>query len=213
MHLYFLIITLNLFTSILSQQLFKNPKPLYGISKVVALFIFRYKEKLQTKYLKASANRISSVGTCFRFSSANLDESSLSLGDRGCVSPVVFHDTPKQKSTNSGPKAKKGLSKEHACFSKQMTRKQIRREYVAAVEKKLQQRPLATFPHYKEHMTPQVSGDDTSLDDQSCNVSEPRGQLDTSGGVIRTRRELTFKGGLFPLYSYSTRWCPFWTRS
>lgn len=148
-----------------------------------------YKEKLQTKYLKASANRISSVGTCFRFSSANLDESSLSLGDRGCVSPVVFHDTPKQKSTNSGPKAKKGLSKEHACFSKQMTQKQIRREYVAAVEKKLQQRPLATFPHYREHMTPQLFDEVVSILDPELSVNRAATLPTTTGDHVEEEDE------------------------
>ncbi|KAE8291966.1 hypothetical protein D5F01_LYC09329 [Larimichthys crocea] len=33
-----------------------------------------------------------------------------------------------------------------------MVQKQIRREYVAAVEAKLKQHPLAMYPHYKDHM-------------------------------------------------------------
>lgn len=41
-----------------------------------------------------------------------------------------------------------------------MIQKQIRREYVAAVEKKLKQHPLVKFPHYKDHMTPEVSRDE-----------------------------------------------------
>ncbi|XP_077943626.1 uncharacterized protein LOC120830512 [Gasterosteus aculeatus] len=116
-----------------------------------------YKEKLQTKYLKASANRISSVGTCFRFSSANLDESSLSLGDRGCVSP--------------------------------MTRKQIRREYVAAVEKKLQQRPLATFPHYREHMTPQLFDEVVSILDPELSVNRAATLPTTTGDHVEEEDE------------------------
>lgn len=44
-----------------------------------------------------------------------------------------------------------------------MIQKQIRREYVAAVDEKLKQHPLAMFPHYQDHMTPEVSGDDSSL--------------------------------------------------
>lgn len=47
-----------------------------------------------------------------------------------------------------------------------MTQKQIRREYVAAVEERLKQHPLAMFPHYKAHMKPEVSGGDSSLDYQ-----------------------------------------------
>ncbi|XP_018522660.1 uncharacterized protein zgc:158260 [Lates calcarifer] len=42
------------------------------------------------------------------------------------------------------------------CFSKQMIQKQMRREYVAAVEEKLKRHPLAMYPHYKDHMTPEL---------------------------------------------------------
>ncbi|KAK5909485.1 hypothetical protein CesoFtcFv8_003411 [Champsocephalus esox] len=37
-----------------------------------------------------------------------------------------------------------------------MIQKQIRRDYVAAVEEKLKQHPLAMFPHYRDHMTPEL---------------------------------------------------------
>lgn len=45
-----------------------------------------------------------------------------------------------------------------------MIRKQIRREYVAAVEENLKRRPSALYMHYKDHMTAEVSGHDSSLD-------------------------------------------------
>ncbi|XP_074495199.1 protein FAM47E [Sebastes fasciatus] len=116
-----------------------------------------YKERLQTKYLKASANKISSVGSCCRFVNVNLDDfsscTSVLSGDHRGVSPVIFQDTPNNH--DSTPKPRKSISKEHACFSKQNIQKQIRREYVAAVEEKLKQHPLAMFPHYKDHMTPE----------------------------------------------------------
>ncbi len=48
-----------------------------------------------------------------------------------------------------------------------MIQKQTRREYVAAVEEKLKQHPLAMYPHYKDHMSPEVSGGDSSLDYQA----------------------------------------------
>ncbi|XP_037338803.2 protein FAM47B [Pungitius pungitius] len=132
-----------------------------------------YKEKLQRKHLKASANRtnISSVGTRRRFVTASLEDSSVSSGDGGRVSPLVSDDAPKQKSTASGQKPKKGLSKEHACFSKQMTQKQIRREYVASVEKELKRHPLAMFPHYKDHMTPELFDEVVSILDPELSVN------------------------------------------
>lgn len=47
-----------------------------------------------------------------------------------------------------------------------MTQKQIRREYVDAVEEKLKRHPLAIFPHYKDHMSPEVRDDNSNLDYQ-----------------------------------------------
>lgn len=38
-----------------------------------------------------------------------------------------------------------------------MIQKQIRSTYVASVEEKLKQHPLAMYPHYKDHLTPEVS--------------------------------------------------------
>ncbi|XP_029294972.1 protein FAM47E isoform X2 [Cottoperca gobio] len=117
-----------------------------------------YKERLQTKYLKATANKISSVNSCCQLVNVSLSDfsdcSSVLSGDRRGVSPVLFHhDTPNH---NSSQKPTKCVSKEHTCFSKQMTQKQIRREYVAAVEEKLKQHPLAVFSLYKDHMTPEL---------------------------------------------------------
>ena len=63
-----------------------------------------------------------------------------------------------------GPSLLSKVSKEHACFSRQMIQKQIRREYVNAVEEKLQRHPLALPPHYRDHMTPEVSGAEGHLD-------------------------------------------------
>lgn len=40
-----------------------------------------------------------------------------------------------------------------------MTQKQIRGEYVTAVEEKLKRHPLVIYPHYKDHMTPEVRQD------------------------------------------------------
>ncbi|KAI3372627.1 hypothetical protein L3Q82_023095 [Scortum barcoo] len=119
--------------------------------KFFFLFILRYKERLQTKYLKAPTSRISSVGSyCLDDFSISL---SVLLGTQRGVSPVIFNHT---QNHNSGQKARKCISKDHACFSKQMIQKQVRREYVAAVEEKLKQHPLVMYPHYKDHMTPEL---------------------------------------------------------
>jgi len=142
---------------------------LYKINTVLNfLWILRYKERLETKYLKAPANKISLVGSCCRFVNMRLDDfsdcsSDLSRNQRGVSSVIFQRDTSNH---NSSQKHIKGLSKEHTCFSKQMIQKQIRRDYVAAVEEKLKQHPLAMFPHYRDHMTPEVSGHKISLDYQ-----------------------------------------------
>ncbi|XP_038560695.1 protein FAM47E [Micropterus salmoides] len=129
-----------------------------------------YKERLQTKYLKAPTSKTSSVGS---FVNVSLDDfsdcSSFLSGVQGGVSPVIFHGTPNH---DSRQKPRKCISKEHACFSKQMTQKQIRREYVAAVEERLKQHPLAMFPHYKAHMKPELFDKVVSvLDPEMCGYS------------------------------------------
>ncbi|XP_042344528.1 uncharacterized protein zgc:158260, partial [Plectropomus leopardus] len=68
-------------------------------------------------------------------------------------------------------KPKKCISKEHACFSKQMIQKQIGREYVAAVEEKLKQHPLAMYSHYKDHMTPELFDKVVSVLDPDMSVN------------------------------------------
>ncbi|KAK5932092.1 hypothetical protein CgunFtcFv8_003826 [Champsocephalus gunnari] len=117
-----------------------------------------YKERLETKYLKAPANKIFLVGSCCRFANMRLDDfsecsSDLSRNQRAVSSVIFQRDTSNHNS--SSQKHIKGLSKEHTCLSKQMIQKQIRRDDVAAVEEKLKQHPLAMFPHYRDHMTPE----------------------------------------------------------
>lgn len=58
-----------------------------------------------------------------------------------------------------------------------MIQKQIRREYVAAVEEKLKQHPLAMYPHYKDHMTPDVSKRWQQSGLPSCIVPEQEGSI------------------------------------
>ncbi|GAA6218688.1 protein FAM47E-like [Lates japonicus] len=84
-----------------------------------------YKERLQTKYLKASTNKISLVSSRWHFVNVNLDDcSSVLSGAQSGISPMI--------------------------------QKQMRREYVAVVEEKLKRHPLAMYPHYKDHMTPEL---------------------------------------------------------
>lgn len=128
----------------------------------------RYKERLQIKYPKDPTNKISSVSSSWHFVNMSLDDfsdcSSVLFQFQRGLSPVIFHGNPKQKASQS---SRKRISKEHACFSKQMTQKQIRREYVAAIEEKLKQHPLAIYPHYKDHMNPEVREVNRSLDYQA----------------------------------------------
>ncbi|XP_069379558.1 protein FAM47E [Paralichthys olivaceus] len=105
-----------------------------------------YKERLQTKYLKASTNKVSSVSSCWRLVNMSLD-------DFIDGSSIIFHGAPNSSSTRNPGKS---VLKEHACFSKQMIQKQIRREYVDAMEEKLKQHPLLVHPHYRDHMTPEL---------------------------------------------------------
>ncbi|XP_051278781.1 uncharacterized protein zgc:158260 isoform X2 [Dicentrarchus labrax] len=107
-----------------------------------------YKERLQTKDLK-TANKILVNTSLDDFS----DCSSVLFGANRGVSPVILRGTP---NPNSSQKPRKCISKEHACFSKQMIQKQIRREYVSSVEEKLKQHPLAMYPFYKDHITPEL---------------------------------------------------------
>ncbi|XP_071753729.2 protein FAM47E [Centroberyx gerrardi] len=117
----------------------------------------KYKERLQTKYLKDPTNKPHLDSSSWRFLNSGLDDFRdgcpiLSGAQRG-VSPVIFHDTP-NRTSNRVPR--KCFSKEQACLSKQMVQRQNRREHVAAVEEKLLQHPLALYPHYKDYMTPEL---------------------------------------------------------
>ncbi|XP_068994585.1 putative protein FAM47C [Embiotoca jacksoni] len=134
-----------------------------------------YKERLQTKYLKASTNKLFSVSSCWRFANMSLDDfgdcSSFVPGAQSGLSPLIFQDTPQHTSRQ---KPRKSVSKEHACFSKQMIQKQIRRDYVASLEDELKRHPLATYPHYKDHMTPE-------LFDQVVSILDPEICINSTG--------------------------------
>ncbi|XP_047197238.1 uncharacterized protein zgc:158260 [Hippoglossus stenolepis] len=118
----------------------KNTRPLFPW----------YKERLQTKYLKVSTNKITSVSSCCCLVNVSLDDFR--------VGPSVL--------------SKRSVPKEHACFSRQMIQKQIRREYVNAVEEKLKQHPLVLHPHYRDHMIPELFEKVVSvLDPDMCVIS------------------------------------------
>ncbi|XP_042276495.1 protein FAM47E isoform X2 [Thunnus maccoyii] len=134
----------------------------------------QYKERLQNKYRKVPTNKLTSVNSRWCFvnmrSLDGLNESPPNLsGTQRGVSPVIFNGTPNNTS-NQTPQ--KRISKTHACFSKQMIRKQIRREYVAGLEEKLTQHPLTLYPHYKDHMSPELFNKlATVLDPDVCVIS------------------------------------------
>ncbi|KAK2837935.1 hypothetical protein Q5P01_015147 [Channa striata] len=113
-----------------------------------------YKERLHTKYLKDPTKKIPLASSCWHFVNMSIEDFSdcSSWVQRG-PSPVIFHGDPKEKTSK---KTRRCISKEQACFSKCMIQKQIRREYVTAVEEKLKQHPLAVHPHYKDHITPEL---------------------------------------------------------
>ncbi|XP_034547801.1 putative protein FAM47D [Notolabrus celidotus] len=136
------------------------------INKTSPLFPW-YKERLKTRFLNPPKNKVSLVCS---FVNTGLDDFSdcpslLSGAQRG-VSPVLFHSTQNKKSNQ---KQRQSISKEHACFSKQMIQKQLRKEYIAAVEEKLTKCPLTMYPHYKDHMTPELFHKVASiLDPEMC---------------------------------------------
>ncbi|XP_035763196.1 putative protein FAM47D [Neolamprologus brichardi] len=125
-----------------------------------------YRERLQAKYLKAPDNKLSSI-RCWRFTNTSLC-SSMTPGVYTGVSPLIFPGTEQH---NSSQKPRKSISKEHACFSKQMIQKQIRSTYVASVEDKLKQHPLAMYPHYKDHLTPELFNRVVAVLDPDLSVS------------------------------------------
>ncbi|XP_028270657.1 protein FAM47E [Parambassis ranga] len=131
-----------------------------------------YKERLQTQYLKASKNKLSSVSSCWPFLSPEdfSDCSSVSHRDQKDVSQLIFQQTLHHISSQ---KPRTSITKEHTCFSKQTTQKQRRREYVASVEEKLKQHPLAMYPHYKDHLTPELFDQVVSILDPGMCTNSP----------------------------------------
>ncbi|XP_026177308.1 protein FAM47E isoform X2 [Mastacembelus armatus] len=139
-----------------------------------------YKERLQTKYRKRPTNKTSSVSSCLCFANMSLDDfsdcSSVLSKDRSGFSPVIFNGTPNSSITCQKPR--RSISKQHACFSKQMIQKQIRKEYVTSVENKLKQHPLAMYPDYKNHLTPE-------LFDKVVSILDPNMYIKTTSALIK----------------------------
>lgn len=105
-----------------------------------------YKERLQTKYLKASTTKLPSLNLVMD------DSYPAPTWIQEVISPVIFttyRDHHCCYTTMKVPRPP--VSKKHACFSRQMIQKQKRREYVAAVEDKLRQ-PLAQYQQYMNYM-------------------------------------------------------------
>ncbi|KAK0143457.1 hypothetical protein N1851_018432 [Merluccius polli] len=158
-----------------------------------------YKERLQVKYLKTTRKKSSLDVRRWRFLNDILDDDDDDNDDPSTdnvlktghllhdVTPGVDTDNPSQPSEcrggiwpvdlNSKPRAKPGgrakraMSKEQACFSRQNPTQQTRREHVAAVERKLLQHPLALYDHYEQNMPPEVL---SVLDPDMCVNREPK---------------------------------------
>ncbi|XP_029960799.1 protein FAM47E [Salarias fasciatus] len=123
--------------------------------------ILWYRERLQTKYGKPATNPLLAVG----------GDLNLSFRDSSERRSVLLEEQRGPQSRSS-PGPGKSISKENACFSKLMSRKQTRRERVSSLEAKLTQHPLLMFPHYQDHMSPEVFDQVVSILDPDVCVNK-----------------------------------------
>ncbi|XP_051551935.1 uncharacterized protein LOC127439716 [Myxocyprinus asiaticus] len=139
--------------------------PLLQPCITILYFIFRYKERLQTKYLRdlSKKQQLSGAldGRRWRFLSPGQDDfrdgyptvhKELFTQCKCGTYPAVF-GMPKHACSVKLPQ--KRLSKDQACYSKQNPQSQSQREFIDAVEHRLKQHPLALYPHLESGMTPE----------------------------------------------------------
>lgn len=130
------------------------------------VFVFRFKERLKTKYLRDLRQKQQLSGALdsrkWRFLSPGLDDfrdgyptvnEELFTQSKCGPSPALF-GMPSHACSVKFPQ--KRLSKYQACYSKQNPQSQAQREFIDAVEHKLKQHPLALYPHLESGMTPEV---------------------------------------------------------
>lgn len=130
------------------------------------VFVFRFKERLKTKYLRDLRQKQQLSGALdsrkWRFLSPGLDDfrdgyptvnKELFTQSKCGLSPALFGMPNHACSVKF---SQKRLSKNQACYSKQNPQSQAQREFIDAVEHKLKQHPLALYPHLESGMTPEV---------------------------------------------------------
>lgn len=131
------------------------------------VFVFRFKERLKTKYLRDLRLKQQLSGALdsrkWRFLSPGLDDfrdgyptvnKELFTQCKSGPSPAVFGMPNHHACSTKFPQ--KRLSKTQACYSKQNPQSQAQCEFIDAVEHKLKQHPLALYPHLESGLTPEV---------------------------------------------------------
>ncbi len=131
------------------------------------VFVFRFKERLKTKYLRDLRQKQQLSGSLdsrkWRFLSPGLDDfrdgyptvhKELFTQCASGPSPAVF-GMPNNTCSVKFPQ--KRLNKNQVCYSKQNPQSQAQREFIDAVEYKLKQHPLALYPHLESGMSPEVT--------------------------------------------------------
>uniref|UniRef100_A0A673LRF1 Zgc:158260 n=1 Tax=Sinocyclocheilus rhinocerous TaxID=307959 RepID=A0A673LRF1_9TELE len=129
------------------------------------VFVFRFKERLKTKYLRDLRQKQHLSGSLdsrrWRFLSPGPDDfrdgyptvhKELFIQCKSGPSPAVFG---MQNHACSVKFPQKRLSKNQMCYSKQNPQSQAQREFIDAVEYKLKQHPFAIYPHMESGMTPE----------------------------------------------------------
>uniref|UniRef100_A0A8C5LSI5 Protein FAM47E n=1 Tax=Leptobrachium leishanense TaxID=445787 RepID=A0A8C5LSI5_9ANUR len=162
------------------------------------LFIFdfiysRYKERLQTKHLKDSRNKLKLTAGLnshnwifmpkglddFRDGYPMCSETTFTSSRKG-VFPGLQNATYEKDPAEENPRKK--LTKEQTCFSKVLPRQQARREYISQIEYGLTQHPLALYPHLEEAVPPE-------LFEEMVDVLDPEMRLKSASGSYKAEEE------------------------
>ncbi|KAJ3604327.1 hypothetical protein NHX12_029068 [Muraenolepis orangiensis] len=143
-----------------------------------------YKERLRVKYLKPTRKKPSLDVSLWRFMNDILADEDGDDGpprpreSSGGILPVDLNSRAEGKTVG---RARRSISKEQACFSRQVPARQTRRERVAALERKLLQHPLGLHDHYQRNMPPELFEQVLLvLDPDMCVSSKPKAPKATS---------------------------------
>ncbi|XP_060606139.1 protein FAM47E-like isoform X2 [Ruditapes philippinarum] len=150
----------------------------------------RYKERLQTKYIKArrpSETDKNLVGKNWLFLKDGLDDFRDGLpppveGDITLKSTKGPGPTIKNSSENLSdvkqPAVRKRFNKHQICYSRLTPLQQQRREHINQIEYGLTQHPLALYPHLEESVNPELFEDIMNILDPEMNlIDDEEGSL------------------------------------